>query len=400
MVARRTTDATSAVITGLTNGTPYTFQVTATSPYGTSDGVTSAQATPLSAPLDSAAYTRAVDAYLDAGASLTTGTYNSAAAAASGRPGAAMFTSLLKAEESWVIDTRDGLKSDGLTYTSITSDLSDVLVLPSTDGSVTVRATVSEKRTVADMPDDPSTSEGAFLYTFSGGDTPVLRSRMNAEMYEERLAKDERALGAVTHGTVETDNGTTAATRAVGTEPAMSSFSAAQITYATIKASGTARWAKENAHSHEEYGSNDCTNFVSKALHWGGGMRMKGVNKDRKGVDNWWSTFKTAPHGVTYHYNSYTWTSADYFHRFLDRHSNGYVNTETKQKEAKVGDIVIFNWGGKGAWDHAGVITKMVRGKAMVTAHSHTRVDKPLDEYLRSSKGTWADIIHVVPGWY
>ncbi|MER6473079.1 DNRLRE domain-containing protein [Streptomyces collinus] len=400
VVARRTTDASSVVITGLTNGTPYTFQVTATSPYGRSDSVTSAESTPLSAPLDSSTYTQAVDGYLDAGASMTTGTYNSAASAASGRPGAAMFTPLLKAEESWVIDTRDGLKTDGLTYTSITSDLSEVLVLPSTDGSVTVRATVSEKRAIADAPDDPSTSEGAFLYTFSRGDAPVLRSRINAEMYEERLAKDERALAAVTYGTVETDNGTTAATRAIGTEPAMSSFSAAQISNATIKASGTAKWARDNYKTHEEYGDSDCTNFVSKALHRGGGMRMKGVNKDRKGVDNWWSILKTAPHGVTYHYNSYTWTGADYLHRFLDRHSNGYINTETKQKEAKVGDIVIFNWGGKGAWDHAGVITKMVNGKARVTAHSHTRLDKPLDEYLRSSRGTWADIIHIVPGWY
>ncbi|MFF7144287.1 amidase domain-containing protein [Streptomyces sp. SID2888] len=87
---------------------------------------------------------------------------------------------------------------------------------------------------------------------------------------------------------------------------------------------------------------------------------------------------------------------ADWMHSFLERHSNGYINTETKQKETKVGDIVLFNWGGKTGWDHAGVITKMKNGKAYVSAHARARLNKPLDYYIASSKGTWADIFHVV----
>ncbi|MFK0025387.1 DNRLRE domain-containing protein [Streptomyces sp. NPDC090798] len=397
VVAKLTTKGTDAVITGLTNGTTYTFRVSASNPYGTSDSVTSAQTRPLSAPLDSATYTRAIGEYLDAGASLTTGTQNNAAAAVSGRPNAAMYTWLLKAEESWLIDTRDSLKTNGLTYTSVTSSLSDALVLPSADGSVAVRVTVSGQQTPADTPEDPETSEETVLYTFSGGDTPVLRSRMNAGQYEQHLAKDERALGAVTYGTVESDDGTTTATRGVGVDPPASLASAAQIANATLNGSGTARWAKANYNAYPEYGE-DCTNFVSKALHSGGGMRMKGVNKDRKGVDNWWSIWKTAPHGVSYHYNSYTWTGADYLHRFLERHSRGMINTESKQYEAKVGDIVLFNWQGRGGWDHAGVITKMAHGKAYVSAHTSARLDKRLDSFL--SEGTWADIFHVIPGWY
>ncbi|MEU6071562.1 amidase domain-containing protein [Streptomyces sp. NPDC047082] len=95
---------------------------------------------------------------------------------------------------------------------------------------------------------------------------------------------------------------------------------------------------------------------------------------------------------------SFTWTGADSLHRFLERHSRGIINTESKQYEAKVGDIVLFNWQGHGGWDHAGVITKMSHGRAYVSAHTGARLNKRLDSYM--STGTWADIFHVIPGWY
>ncbi|MET9453118.1 DNRLRE domain-containing protein [Streptomyces cinerochromogenes] len=399
-VAKHTTHGTDSVFTGLTNGASYTFRVSASSAYGTSGAVTSADVKPVGTPLDSTAYTQAVREYLDASASLTTGEKGSAAAAVDGRPHAGMYTSLLKAEESWLIDSRDSLKASGLTYTSITTGLSDALLLPSADGTVTVRTTVSQQKTLADAPSDPETTEATVLYTFSAGDTPVLRGRMNAEQYEQQLAKDDRALGAVTYGTVENDSGTTQATRTAGAAPSAYSSYAAQITpYATINASGTAKWARDHWNDRAQY-SQDCTNFASKALYYGGGMRMKGVNKDKKSADNWWRVGHLAPHGVYYYTNSYTWTVADKMHTFLLRHSDGAINTETKQSYAKVGDIVLFNWGGKGGWDHAGVITKMSGGKAYVSAHNNNRLNQRLDVYINSQRGTWADIFHVIPGWY
>ncbi|MGW1067145.1 DNRLRE domain-containing protein [Streptomyces aureus] len=399
-VAKRTTSGTDAVFTGLTNGASYTFRVSASSAYGTSGTVTSEAVQPLSAPLAGATYTQAIGEYLEASASLATGTHNSATAAVSGRPNAAMYTWLLKAEESWLIDTRDSLTADGLTYTSITPSLSDVLLLPSTDGSVTVRATLSEQKTLADTPSDPETTEATMLYVFSSGSTPELRSKKNAGQYEQQLAKDDRALGAVTYGTVDNDSGTTAGTRTSVADPSPYAGYAAQITpYATINASGTAKWARDHWNDRPQY-SQDCTNFASKALYYGGGMRMKGVNKDKKSADNWWKTGHTAPHGVYYYTNSYSWTVADKLHLFLSRHSDGMVNTESKQSKAKVGDIVLFNWGGSGGWDHAGVITKMANGKAYVSAHNNNRLNQRLDVYINSKKGTWADIFHVIPGWY
>ncbi|MDN3293386.1 amidase domain-containing protein [Streptomyces ficellus] len=334
---------------------------------------------------------------------MTTGTHNSATAAAAGRPNAAKYSWLLKAEESWVIDTRDPLKADGLAYTSITTTLSDALVMPSSDGSVTVRAVVSEQRTLADAPSDPETSEATVLYIFSRGDAPVVRGKMNAGQYEQRLAKDDSAFGSVTHGTVEKDGSATAATRSLTLPANTSTAYAAQYTpYAAINASGTAKWARDHWNDRPEY-SQDCTNYVSKALYHGGGMRMKGVNKDKRSADNWGRLKHASPphSGGGFHYtNSHSWTVADTMRLFLTRHSDGLVNTETKQQYAKVGDVVLLNWAGKGGYDHAGVITKMANGKAYVSAHNNNRLNQRLDTYVNSQRGTWADIIRVKPGWY
>ncbi|MFF9126731.1 hypothetical protein ACF09J_26195 [Streptomyces sp. NPDC014889] len=138
LVAKRTTKDTSTVITGLTNGSP--------------------------------------------------------------TPNAAMYSWLLKAQESWLVDTRDALKA------------------ASTDGSVSLRVTVSGQQTPADTPSDPETCEETVLYAFPGGGSPVLRSRMNAGQYEQQLLKDDRALGDVTYGTVDNDSGTAQPLRGVSVD--------------------------------------------------------------------------------------------------------------------------------------------------------------------------------------
>lgn len=51
-------------------------------------------------------------------------------------------------------------------------------------------------------------------------------------------------------------------------------------------------------------------------------------------------------------------------------------------------------------WGHAGVITKMVKGKACVSAHNNNRLNQRLDTCVRSRRGTWANIHRVRPEWY
>jgi hypothetical protein len=43
---------------------------------------------------------------------------------------------------------------------------------------------------------------------------------------------------------------------------------------AAVSGSGTAKWASKNINTKWEYGQ-DCTNFVSKALYYGGKMKTR-----------------------------------------------------------------------------------------------------------------------------
>lgn len=42
----------------------------------------------------------------------------------------------------------------------------------------------------------------------------------------------------------------------------------------------------------------------------------------------------------------------------------------------------------------------MAKGKTYGSTHTGARLNKPLDYSIATSKGTWADIFQVVPGWY
>ncbi|MBX9420903.1 DNRLRE domain-containing protein [Streptomyces lateritius] len=403
-VAQRTTNGTAAVFTGLDNGASYTFAVRASSPYGSSPTVTTNTVAPLEAPLAPTVYRDAVNEYLTSTAALVTGAKNTSESAVAGRPNAALYSTLLATEESWLIDTRDALRSKDLVYTGMASTLSEVLAMPAADGTVILRATVLEKKTAADMPSEPEQSEGPYYYSFSSGTSPKLRSKASAGQVEQRLATDESAFTAVVYGTVDNDGpgSTSPPQRTAYTATAPSSTDVQIAPFASISANGTAQWARNNWNARHDY-PQDCTNYISKALHFGGGMRMKGVNKDKKNVDNWYRTkHMSPPHsgGGMYYLWSHTWTVADNMERFLSRNSNGAVYQESHQRYAAVGDVVFFNWGGKGGWDHAGVVTKMAGGKAYVSAHNNNRLNQRLDVYVQSQRGTWANIVRVKPRWY
>ncbi|MFI1015501.1 DNRLRE domain-containing protein [Streptomyces sp. NPDC020965] len=411
VVATRTTKTTDQVFTGLTNGTAYTFRVSAANVYGVSGTVATAGAVePLAAPLGAAVYDQSVREFFEARASLTTGQHTTAAAAAAGRPNAAKYLGRLGSEQSYVIDARDALLASSLTPQSATHTFSDVLVIPAADGSVTVRVAVSETISVHDgTTAEDELGESIQRLTFTGGTTPVLHGSTNARQVEQRLSADEGAYGAVTHGVKEAAPPVGVTVRDLplgnavgegihlGANP--SRFEGQYTAFGTIKASGTAKYALDNWNKGHEF-DQDCTNFVSKALNKGGGMRMKGVLKNRKNNDYWYRAWEKRPFPLPDRWKfSHTWTVSYWLSDFFIGHSDGSWLGESQSK-AKVGDIVFFKWKGDSKWGHSAVVTKMKKGKAYLTYHSRDKKNVTYDSVMKRNKGAKASIVRVKPGWY
>jgi hypothetical protein len=128
-------------------------------------------------------------------------------------------------------------------------------------------------------------------------------------------------------------------------------------------------WNKANP-AYRNFGSNDCTNFVSQCLY-AGGWPMKGWNK--------WSLSHWFYYG--YYYYSNTWTVADDFSKFLAVYSGrGQARSlayKPWDKYFKIGDIIQIDYGRyvgdpngpDGKWDHTMIITKVTTNEIYVTYH-------------------------------
>jgi hypothetical protein len=120
-------------------------------------------------------------------------------------------------------------------------------------------------------------------------------------------------------------------------------------------------WDKANP-AYRNFGSNDCTNFVSQCL-FAGGWSMKGWNK--------WSLSHWFYYSTIYYSN--TWTVADDFSKFLTVYSGrGQARSLTYKplnQHFNIGDIVQIDYDGDGKWDHTMIITKVTASEIYVTYH-------------------------------
>ncbi|MCO5994490.1 amidase domain-containing protein [Actinoallomurus rhizosphaericola] len=136
-------------------------------------------------------------------------------------------------------------------------------------------------------------------------------------------------------------------------------------------AAGAAQWASTHANddpSSNEYGDDDCTDFVSKAMHFGGGMQYRMVD----GPGLYRSDYYWFPRGVTSPSDkaSYSWASSSDLHDFLQ--VSGFATLVASGSNdlngidvhaVKPGDVIFANWkdsplypGTRGI-GHAGMIT-------------------------------------------
>jgi hypothetical protein len=134
---------------------------------------------------------------------------------------------------------------------------------------------------------------------------------------------------------------------------------------------GEVNWAFANVNGSYNGFGNDCTDFVSRAEHIGGGDPMyEGLPP----TDTYWF------YGY-YGTYSHSWTVALDLAWHLAGNGSQFL---PYAYEAEPGDVIFANWTGGGVggpWngiDHVAVITKVVNGQIWMTQHSPSQSNEPL----------------------
>ena len=132
---------------------------------------------------------------------------------------------------------------------------------------------------------------------------------------------------------------------------------------------GAANWALNNVYSKEDYEGNDCTNFVSKALCFGGGMKQDFRY-------NWYQ-------------GSMRWIRVNELYEYLSP-ITGYCSNYYPNWYAVPGDVIQLYNKNKQTFSHSLIVTKKVgSGNVYVSAHSNAALNVPLTNYL--TNGIYSD---------
>ncbi|WP_411070013.1 amidase domain-containing protein [Streptomyces sp. cmx-4-25] len=356
--ARVTTREPHAVVTGPPGSTALRVTVTARTAHGASPAVASAPEQLVTVPAGPAVHRDIVTRYLEARNALLRGTRATAAEAlAAAGPAGASFQDLLNGQAAELVGTRESLARHGSHYTDATSTLSDVLVGIDGNGAVFLRALVEDKAVLsfdgaAAEPEEGSREQRFTFSTNSGA--PLLHAETDAPAAEKVLSRSaaaedglevagepEGAVGDVPDSPIALDaeGFPVEAPAAAGTRMARA---------AQVSGSGTADWASRNLGTKWEYGQ-DCTNFVSKALYHGGGMKTRSGGRKHDRV--WWQQYYLFG---TVKNKSYTWSGAENFRRHMTTYRGAqFVNAVT----ARPGDLVLFEWKKERVYNHVAIVS-------------------------------------------
>jgi cell wall-associated NlpC family hydrolase len=139
-------------------------------------------------------------------------------------------------------------------------------------------------------------------------------------------------------------------------------------------------WALANVNGTYNAFSDDCTDFVSRALAQGGYpySYIPSVINSNSTNDHYWYYF-TYRYGRHY---SHSWSVAhDLAVHFVDRKAQRILSP----KNAQAGDVIFANWNGTNfsGISHVGIITKMSNGVPQITQHSPSQKNVSLTYWLK-----------------
>ncbi|MET9411782.1 DNRLRE domain-containing protein [Streptomyces sp. NPDC002935] len=383
-VTRATTRDAHIAVDGLKNGTAHRVTVTARTPYGTGPGTASQALTPVAVPGGAATYREIVQQYADARSAILTDKHPTAAAALAASSHGAAFQDLLGAQAADLAEVRNVLAQRGQHYTQMTTKLSDVLVGVDDNGTVFLRAILEDSAVLTDgnptEPGDPGGEpeegrrEQRFTFSTNSG-APILHVEADAPAMETVLSASASAAN-----TLETTDDSLGPISEVPDEPIALDANGLPIEEPTpalqkpalrvkraaaqVSGSGTLKWASRNVNTRWEYGQ-DCTNFVSKALYYGGNMKTR--SGGRKHDRAWWQQYYLFG---SIKNKSYTWAAAENFRRHMIRYRGAKHVTALS---AKPGDLVLFKWKKERGYNHVAIVERQRHGLQLIQHGSSNR---------------------------
>ncbi|MFE6682523.1 amidase domain-containing protein [Streptomyces sp. NPDC057729] len=357
-----------AVVTGLDNSRAYRVAVTAHNTFGNGPVSRSALSQPTAVSGGPDLYRTYVQDYLKARGRITTGGSLTAGDAASESAHGGVFRELLEAQEEGLVGAREALEKRGQSYRSASAELSDVLVRRGeSTAEVIVHVTVKELETIrTDGVDDETEARNdkRFTFTVKNGAVVLLTEADDAsagltlsptaaaEAQVESEGSEDADLPADDGDALDLDDDGFPVNDGVPLVTTLASV---------VDGNGTANWAYKKRGTKWEY-KQDCTNFVSKALYYGGHMKFR--NGGRKADHSWWQEYYLFG---TIKNKTYTWSAAEN----LRRHVTKYRHSQTisKASSAKVGDIIFFKWKSEKVYNHAAVVRANSRGEIHLVQH-------------------------------
>jgi hypothetical protein len=142
------------------------------------------------------------------------------------------------------------------------------------------------------------------------------------------------------------------------------------------KLSGVASWADSNANKTFDDGyKDDCTDFVSRALFYGGHFRMEVPPFWVSPLIAYFSTSYWYHVATKYPYYTQTWSLAPNNAEWQLGQGSSKVGNVS---DATPGDVVYVNWTGKTSVskiNHAGIIVRVVGRNLYIAQHTKNQVD-------------------------
>ena len=412
VVASVATSNDSTVMTGLTNGTAYAFQVSATNPVGTGPAATSGSVSPVAVSGGASQYVSGASQFLNAQDSLVSGQTATAASALAADSMVSALTTQLSNQNLADSPTAALMAMHGEQDTNDTTSLSNTLAMPGPGGSVTVYATADETFNTVDTSTGTATTipgevvtDYLFTYSTTTG-SPQLTGYVDADAALARIGDGQNptAYSATLDGSssggpapILTDS---FGNFVSGTDNTVSAPCITATTggrhggYLCPNRTNEVSWAFNHTipgtkRYYNGYLADDCTDFTSRALAFGGGLKEDVAPlpflPQEKHNDKYWYQYSLA--GVTA--TSSSWANAGHMGDFFNGQGAFFLRHVASSKP---GYIAIADWDGDpNPWyqgiNHLGIITVVNGTGVYITQHSPSQ--KNISLYRQQGRKSW-----------